>query len=107
MPNRRQAYSKDAAAQDEAKRNFQFQGGFVKLAFGGAKYSMGVYIRTEDDIARFASSIQDAVAEYGFDGIDLDVEDGGASALTQVGLTFIRMLARLNLRLMGALRTRG
>jgi len=55
-------------------------GGLVKMAFGGALYSMSEFIRTEEDAVNFCINFKETCDEYGIDGMDLDIEDGGTNA---------------------------
>lgn len=62
------------------------KGGLVKIALGGALYSMGQYVTSVEDAARFAEQMQVAAMDYGLDGMDLDVEDSGAGEEVQVAV---------------------
>jgi len=61
------------------------KGGLVKIALGGALYSMGQYVTSVEEAKRFAEQMQVAAIDYGLDGMDLDVEDSGAGEEVQVG----------------------
>lgn len=50
------------------------KGGKVKLSFGGATYPIGPYLQG-NGIA-LAKNIANTIQTYGFDGVDLDIEDG-------------------------------
>jgi len=71
---------KDGIAAIHAK------GGLVKIALGGALFSMGQHVTSPDDALHFAEQMQAAVLEYGLDGMDLDVEDAGAGEDVQVAV---------------------
>jgi len=58
-------------------------GGIVKMAFGGALYSMSEYIKNEQDAVEFCKNLKVTFDEYGIDGMDLDIEDGGTNANVQ------------------------
>jgi len=62
------------------------KGGLVKIALGGALYSMGAYIRTPEEATKFCEKMLDTVNDIGLDGMDLDVEDGGVGAEVQVAV---------------------
>jgi len=62
------------------------KGGVVKIALGGALFSMGQYVTSPEDALRFAEQMQAAAMEYGLDGMDLDVEDSGAGEEVQVAV---------------------
>jgi len=61
-------------------------GGLVKVAYGGALYSMSQYVKTEEDAVQFCKALKDTFATYHLDGLDLDVEDGGTSPDIQAKL---------------------
>lgn len=69
------------------------KGGLVKIALGGALYSMGQYVTDVGQAAQFAEAMQAAALDLGLDGMDLDVEDSGAGADVQVAV--IRETRRL------------
>jgi len=62
------------------------KGGLVKIALGGALFSMGQYVTSPEDALHFAEQMQAAAIEYGLDGMDLDVEDSGAGEEVQVAV---------------------
>jgi len=62
------------------------KGGLVKIALGGALYSMGAYITTPAQATQFCEKMLDTVNDIGLDGMDLDVEDGGVGAEVQVAV---------------------
>ena len=47
-------------------------------------YSMSNHIHSVEDAARYAETLSQDVNKYHLDGVDLDVEDSGASAEIQV-----------------------
>lgn len=63
-------------------------GGEVKISFGGAAhidpagYQMWLsdYLKDRNDVSTLASSITSFLQNYGFDGIDFDIEDRGVAA---------------------------
>jgi len=59
-------------------------GGRVKVAFGGALYSMSLAINDQATAEQFCDSVAQMRDEYHIDGIDLDIEDGGTSAQLQI-----------------------
>jgi len=59
-------------------------GGLVKVAFGGALYSMSLAINDQATAEEFCDSVVQMREEYHIDGIDLDIEDGGTSAKLQI-----------------------
>merc|ERR1712180_506268 len=61
-------------------------GGLVKIAYGGALYSMSQYIQSVDDAKTFCKGLKETFDEYGVDGLDLDIEDGGTSAEIQAAV---------------------
>jgi len=61
-------------------------GGLVKIAYGGALYSMSQYIQTLDDAKTFCKGLKETFNEFGVDGLDLDIEDGGTSAEIQAAV---------------------
>jgi len=61
-------------------------GGYVKIALGGAIFSISHHINSIDEAGNFAQTLVWARDEYDLDGVDLDVEDGGASTEIQVAL---------------------
>merc|ERR1711976_1045434 len=69
------------------------KGGYVKIALGGAMYSMSNHIHSVEDAARYAETLSQDVTKYHLDGVDLDVEDSGASAEIQIAL--IKEIRRL------------
>jgi len=69
------------------------KGGYVKIALGGALYSMSSHITSELEATKFAESLVRDVTEYDIDGVDLDVEDSGANADIQIAV--IREIRRL------------
>jgi len=62
------------------------KGGLVKIALGGALFSMGQHVTSPQDALHFAEQMQAAALEYGLDGMDLDVEDSGAGEDVQVAV---------------------
>jgi len=62
------------------------KGGFVKIALGGAKYSMGFHVTSVEAAAEFARKMATTATELGLDGMDLDVEDGNPGAEVQIAL---------------------
>ena len=76
-----------------------YQGGYVKIALGGALFSISHHINRQilrheeciltnvisiDEAGNFAQTLVEARDEYDLDGVDLDVEDGGAPTEIQV-----------------------
>jgi len=51
------------------------KGYYVKMAFGGAGCKVSVLLQNETDATNLANSIAQAVVAFGFDGVDLDIED--------------------------------
>ena len=47
----------------------------VKIAVGGASYGLSGLLKTSADAQGMASALADYVQKYGFDGVDLDIED--------------------------------
>jgi GH18 family chitinase len=47
----------------------------VKIAIGGATYGLSGMLKTPEDAQGMASAISDFINQYGFDGVDLDIED--------------------------------
>ena len=56
----------------------------MKIALGGALYSMGGHVANEAQAKEFAVKMAAAAADLGLDGMDLDVEDSGSGADVQV-----------------------
>jgi len=61
-------------------------GGLVKVAYGGALYSMSFSVTDQLSAEVFCDSVVQMREDYKVDGIDLDVEDGGTNALIQTHL---------------------
>jgi len=61
-------------------------GGFVKIALGGALYSMGGHVANEAQAKEFAEKMAAAAEDLGLDGMDLDVEDSGSGSDVQIAL---------------------
>merc|ERR1719219_177156 len=61
-------------------------GGRVKVAFGGALYSMSFAVNDQASAEEFCESVVQMRADFHVDGIDLDVEDGGTNAMIQTHL---------------------
>jgi len=77
------------ATEDIIRKGIQAihqKGGFVKIALGGAKYSMSFHVHSVEDATEFAKKMAEAANDYGLDGMDLDVEDSGAEAEVQIAL---------------------
>jgi len=62
------------------------KGGYVKIALGGALYSMGSYVSSTAEATEFAEKMAVAAADLGLDGMDLDVEDSGTGAEVEIFL---------------------
>jgi len=62
------------------------KGGFVKIALGGAKYSMGLHVSSVEQATEFAEAMAATAEDIGLDGMDLDVEDSGTGAEVQIAL---------------------
>ncbi|TRY69348.1 hypothetical protein TCAL_06924 [Tigriopus californicus] len=60
------------------------KGGKVKIAYGGALYSMQIYIQNQMQAMAFAQSLKDVKDNFGIDGVDFDVEDGGVDGQLQM-----------------------
>lgn len=61
-------------------------GGLVKMALGGALYSMSGHIHNTQDASNFCKDLKETFAKYHIDGLDLDIEDGGSNADIQFAL---------------------
>ncbi|WP_076412616.1 Ig-like domain-containing protein [Shewanella sp. UCD-KL12] len=62
---------------DEFKQDIaalQAQGKIIVLSLGGAEGT--ITLNTDSDEANFISSLTDIIAEWGFDGLDIDLESG-------------------------------
>jgi chitinase len=64
----------------------QAKGAKVKLAFGGATFSMSTAIKSRSDVDTFVRNVVEAVNQFNLDGVDFNVEDGNTSADLQVYL---------------------
>jgi len=62
------------------------KGGKVKMAYGGAMYDMSGHIHSNEDADGFVASVKALKDKHGLDGVDLDIESGGASASLQMHL---------------------
>jgi hypothetical protein len=51
------------------------KGYLVKMAFGGAGCEVSSLLQSETDATNLADSIAQAIVAFGFDGVDLDIED--------------------------------
>ncbi|MBS0653748.1 MAG: glycoside hydrolase family 18 protein [Verrucomicrobia bacterium] len=51
------------------------KGYYVKMSFGGAGCNVSSLLQTQEDAIILAIMISEAIATYGFDGVDLDIED--------------------------------
>jgi len=61
-------------------------GGLVKVAYGGALFSMSSAVSDEATAEQFCDSVVEMRNTHNVDGIDLDIEDGGTSAKLQTHL---------------------
>jgi len=75
--------STDSIIRDGIKAIHE-KGGYVKIALGGALYSMSSHITSELEATKFAESLVRDATDYDIDGVDLDVEDSGATADIQL-----------------------
>merc|ERR1712089_65187 len=58
----------------------------INIAFGGALYNMGAYIKTVEEATEFAEKMLATQKDIGLDGMDLDVEDSGVGVDVQVAV---------------------
>jgi len=63
-----------------------YMGAKVKMAYGGATYGMSHFINKTIDADKFVQSVKVLKDYYGIDGVDLDIESGGAQAELQTHL---------------------
>ena len=61
----------------------------MKIALGGALFSMSSHVTTVAEAGLFAEKMLAAATDLGLDGMDLDVEDGGAGVDVQVGIVVV------------------